>query len=307
MPKVSICIPAYNQANLLKKTIDSVLVQTFNDYEIIITDDSSNNFVKDLVSSFNTTDKIKYFRNKIPLGSPENWNEGIRNAKGDYIKILHHDDRFFDKNSLAKYVALLDENPKIDFAFSATINEFSDEERREHLITTEQLNELRNNSLLLFCNNIIGAPSNTILRKNSKLIFDNRLKWLVDIEFYIGSLTNDKGFVYTSEMLSVTHNGSERVTNTCEGNIKVEIFEYFYVFWKIYSQRKNYKKEALVKCINKIISICNQYNITSLKEVKDIGYSGNIPYHIKVYLFTKRLNPFLSKLFLAILRRNLLF
>ena len=87
MIKVSICIPSYNQVKYLRRTIDSVLSQTYSDYEIIITDDSSTDIVFNLVREYESTGKIQYFKNKTPYGSPENWNEAIRLSKGEFVKI----------------------------------------------------------------------------------------------------------------------------------------------------------------------------------------------------------------------------
>ena len=67
MPKVSICIPAYNQVAYLQRTIDSVLAQTFTDYEIIITDDSDNKLVKDFVEQYNLPGVIHYYKNVVNL------------------------------------------------------------------------------------------------------------------------------------------------------------------------------------------------------------------------------------------------
>src|ERR1700752_965375 len=118
-PKVSICIPAYNQPENISRALESVRVQTFTDYEVIVTDDSSNDSVKEAVSKFSFGDKLKYIKNSPVLGSPENWNEAIRHATGEYIKILHHDDWLASPTSLATYVKMLDEHPESDIAFCA--------------------------------------------------------------------------------------------------------------------------------------------------------------------------------------------
>ena len=166
MPKVSVCIPTYNQIEHLKKTIDSLLRQTYKDFEIIITDDSPGGLVKDFIQQYNQSHIIiKYFKNQETLGSPENWNESIRKASGDYIKILHHDDYLNFDNSLTKYVRLLDENPNSDFAFSATKVVTQNGADWNHSITNRQVISIYDDPLILFKQNLIGAPSTTIFRK----------------------------------------------------------------------------------------------------------------------------------------------
>ncbi len=126
---VSICIPAYNQTVYLRKVLNSIIEQDFNDYEIIITDDTPDDSIKKLIDEFDFQGRLKYFKNHSALGTPENWNEAIRKAGGEYIKIMHHDDFFTYNHSLAEFVKMLDENPECDFAFSSSLNldkEFQD-------------------------------------------------------------------------------------------------------------------------------------------------------------------------------------
>jgi glycosyltransferase involved in cell wall biosynthesis len=71
-PKVSICIPAYKQTGPLQKTLESVQMQGFLDYEIVLTDDSPDDAVEKLARSFSFGNKLRYFRNPTlcnPAGS----------------------------------------------------------------------------------------------------------------------------------------------------------------------------------------------------------------------------------------------
>src|SRR5215469_11343388 len=98
-PKVSICIPAFQQPTCLRRALDSVFFQTFKDYEVIISDDSTDNSVENVVREYNRERAgVKYHKNAVTKGSPENWNAAIELATGEYIKILHHDDCFSGKD-----------------------------------------------------------------------------------------------------------------------------------------------------------------------------------------------------------------
>lgn len=302
MPKVSICIPAYNQVAYLKRTIDSVLSQNFTDYEIIITDDSENNLVKDFVAQYNLPEVIHYYKNTIPLGTPENWNEAIRKASGEYIKILHHDDWLQGNNSLAKYVALLDDNPDMEYGFSAT-RAIAPEKSWSHLLTAADLKALKQNNLVLFSNNIIGAPSTGIYRNHKNIFFDNNLKWLVDIEFYIRLLQNNNAFVYTPEILVVTGLPEGRVSDDCN-NKETEVPEYLYVLESILNRRKIYARIAIKQCILKTIAVLEKYDIYSVAGIMACGYKETIPVEIRNYLSLKKANVLLGKIYKKILRNH---
>jgi len=89
-PFFSIIIPTYNRTSFIKKTIDSVLVQSFNDFEIIIVDDGSTDNTKDIIDTINDK-RINYFyKENGERGAARNY--GIKKAKGKYITFLDSDD-----------------------------------------------------------------------------------------------------------------------------------------------------------------------------------------------------------------------
>src|SRR5436305_6619415 len=104
VPLISICIPAYKNVEYLKRLLDSIATQTFRYFEVIITDDSNDNSVYDYINSNNRGFLLSYNKNEKPLGSPENWNAAVRRAKGDWIKIMHHDDWFSSNSALDVFV-----------------------------------------------------------------------------------------------------------------------------------------------------------------------------------------------------------
>lgn len=234
-PKVSICIPAYKQPERLTKALGSLLKQSFTDFEVVITDDSPDNSVENVVKEFKIQLDIKYKKNLERRGSPGNWNEGLRLATGEYIKILHHDDWLTESESLAKYVALLEKNPSADFAFSGTLNVGAQGEfRYEHRIKQDQVKNLLQDPTVLFYGNFVGAPSATIYRNKYPIEFDEKLKWLVDIDFYIRYFKHNPKFAFTTDLLiTVTDDAPERVTSTSVDNPQVQVFEHVHVYQKL--------------------------------------------------------------------------
>jgi len=235
IPRVSICIPTYRQVDYLQETLRSVQVQDFEDYELIISDDSPDDTVQQLVASFGFDDRLRYYRNPVALGSPENWNAAVRYAQGDYIKIMHHDDRFTDPKALSAFVRLLDEQPDADFAFSASSAESSTGEKNTYNSPGQaQVKEIIKNPEKLFLRNIIGAPSATIYRNNLSIGYDSNLQWLVDVDFYIRVFLRNSTIAYTSEcLIATTTNASHQITRICKNNTAIEMYEHLYLYQKL--------------------------------------------------------------------------
>jgi glycosyltransferase involved in cell wall biosynthesis len=84
---ISICIPAFERTEFLKRLLDSIVIQTFRNFEVIISDDSSSNLNEVLVKNYPSID-IKYIKNESALGSPKNWNNAVSNASHEWIKIM---------------------------------------------------------------------------------------------------------------------------------------------------------------------------------------------------------------------------
>ncbi|HIK07287.1 MAG TPA: glycosyltransferase family 2 protein [Trichormus sp. M33_DOE_039] len=115
MPKVSVIIPAYNAMAFLPTTLDSVLQQTFSDYEVIIVNDgSSDGIVHWFTQIIDVRVKLITQENQGPAAARNN---GITNSQGDYIAFLDADD-IWEATKLEKQVAILEANPTIGLVYS---------------------------------------------------------------------------------------------------------------------------------------------------------------------------------------------
>jgi glycosyltransferase involved in cell wall biosynthesis len=125
-PLVSVIIPCYNYGHYVEEAIDSVLQQTFQNFEIIVVNDGSTDPVTIEVLKHLKKPKTRVIH-QANKGLPEARNEGIRHAKGKYICCLDADDTL-EPTYLEKAVALLEANPGIAFAYS-WVRLFGDEEK----------------------------------------------------------------------------------------------------------------------------------------------------------------------------------
>lgn len=112
VPKVSVVMPVYNtNPEFLRQTIDSILNQSFRDFEFLIINDASTTNVKDVILSYNDK-RIVYVENEQNLGISKTSNKALQLAKGLYIARQDHDD-ISEPDRLMKQVRVLDENPEI--------------------------------------------------------------------------------------------------------------------------------------------------------------------------------------------------
>ncbi len=105
-PIVSVCIPTYRGAEVLGATLESVLQQTFQDFELLVIDDQSPDDTAAVVASY-ADPRIRYHRNPVNLGPEGNWNRCLELAQGRYFKLLPHDDLLMP-DCLESQVAALD-------------------------------------------------------------------------------------------------------------------------------------------------------------------------------------------------------
>ena len=114
---ISLCVPTYNRADTLKQLIHSFLLQDYKHKELVISDDSSNDDVYNLISSYKDKN-IRYYRNKPSLGFPKNFLNSLLKATGDYVITLGDDDVLFSTTTLSRYVEVFDHQPDVHFIYS---------------------------------------------------------------------------------------------------------------------------------------------------------------------------------------------
>jgi glycosyltransferase involved in cell wall biosynthesis len=125
-PKVSIGLPVYNGARYLREALDSILAQTFRDFELIICDNASTDATAAICADYAARDpRIRYHRRSHNIGATANFNQTFELARGAYFKWAAHDD-VLAPTWLEKCVAALDQAP--DAVLSQSLVELVDEQ-----------------------------------------------------------------------------------------------------------------------------------------------------------------------------------
>lgn len=121
-PLVSVCIPAYNNADTILETIQSVLTQTYQNLELIVVDDRSTDDTYQVVKTFAKQagdDRLHLYQNEKNLGMAGNWNHCMELCKGDFIKLLCADD-LIHETLLAREVEIMERYPEANLVQTDT-------------------------------------------------------------------------------------------------------------------------------------------------------------------------------------------
>lgn len=284
-PFISICIPAYKRVEYLHRLLKSISIQSFKDFEVVITDDSPDDNVFQITQQYEPFFKIKYKRNTVALGTPENWNEGIRLAEGSWIKIMHDDDWFASSDSLQKFVQLVNDNSEADFLFSGSSFVRKDNIFGGMHIGKFDLFLLNKDPKNLYYKNFIGPPSVVIHKNVQDVWYDRDMQWLVDIDFYMRFLQKYPAFAFTKEPLVNVGYSEDQVTEKVFHDKAVFVKENLMLMLK--------QPHDLIKKIwnyDYTWRMMRNYHIADLKELQELypPASGNIPaFHASILTFQK--------------------
>ena len=206
-PLISICIPAYNNGDFVAATLQSVLDQTFGDFEIIITDDKSTDGTLSVVKGFNDR-RIRLIQNEVNLGMGNNWNKVLSLATGKYVKLLCADDLLY-RECLARQVHAFEDpaNAGVSLAVcgSEVINSNND------LVLSRNprfpAGRVSGQTLIRKCvrwgTNLIGEPAVGLFRREVLARsgwFDPTNPYLIDLAFWAQLLKQGDAFIDRSHL-----------------------------------------------------------------------------------------------------------
>lgn len=180
-PKVSVIIPTYNCAHLVSQAVESVLDQTYRDFELIVINDGSTDDTEQVLPSFGS--KIRLITQEN-LGVAEARNTGIRNAYGEYIAFLDADDLWLP-SKLDYQITFLESRPDVDVAYCDIYVIDEDGQVFSYMTAHHSGNII---SSLLLKNIVVGSASAVVIHRRcfeKTGLFDPELEALEDWDMWL--------------------------------------------------------------------------------------------------------------------------
>jgi glycosyltransferase involved in cell wall biosynthesis len=210
---LTVAIPTYNSAHLIRTAIDSVLKENVSNMELLIIDNASGDDTQDVVLSYNDP-RIRSLRNTTNLGMAGNWNRCLAEARGNFCRILCADDALTE-GTLQRQIAMLESHKHVSLV---TCDYLIVEEDLKPIVTATNFGGMRNGkrvieACLTGMTNKVGNPSTVMFRRSSchGLTFDGSYRYLLDIKFFLQVLqrgdfvsTNVIGCLYRRHPESAT-------------------------------------------------------------------------------------------------------
>jgi glycosyltransferase involved in cell wall biosynthesis len=221
---ISITIPTYEMNGVghkfLEKSLEFICKQSFKDFEVIISDHSKTDEIKNVCSNFKLLN-INYIKNNKDVGSSSaNLNNAIKNSKYDIIKFLMQDEYIYEKNTLLDIKKTF-ENKEINWVATGCLYGNDVNQPSGKMIPSY-------NDRIIYGNNTIGSPSVVSIRKTDDLeLFNPDLIWLMDCDYYkrLFDKWGNPAIIYDYKIFVNQH--PNQVTNILDNNRKEK--EHFFL------------------------------------------------------------------------------
>lgn len=276
-PVISICIPAYRQPQLLRRCLESIVQQGYSGFEVIVTDDSPDDAVKETVASFHDRLPVTYQKNPVSLGSPGNWNAALMIATGKYVKMLHQDDWFRTPDALQQFADAAEQHPAAIFIFSACYNIRPDGTEEKIIASPQQLQQLKDEPECLLLGNFVGAPSTGMFLRALPFMYDPAMKWLVDIDHYIQLQYFQPEAVFIPAPLLNIGIHEAQVTSAVINDKEIVIREHILLFDKL---RKDVWRKP--QYFDFSWRLMRNFGVRSEKELLELAAGATVPKVLKI-------------------------
>ena len=272
--------------------LDSILIQDYPEIEVIISDDSAGEDIKNAIPLYSNQLAINYFKNTPALKTPANWNQALDKASGDLLMLIHQDDWLNSADAIRTYVKVFEQNPQIDFAFcrSMAFNENNVAAVIAHNRKILDKLSVRPESLLL--GNVIGPPSNVMLRKKVSLRYTVPFIWLVDVEYYIRLIQKGHKYYFIDEPLISVGVHDQQTTAFVNQNKEIILKEHL-----LLATEQGLTLFSDLRIYDLYWRLLRNYGIRSTDQLKELGIEADkLSVQLKQILnFQKKLPGFFLK------------
>jgi glycosyltransferase involved in cell wall biosynthesis len=184
---ISIAIPTYDKngeaVEFVKFSLDQIQKQTYKDFEVVISDDSNNDNIKNIISNYDFD--IKYFKSidialpdrEFKKGMTPNINRAMKKCSKDIIQILFQDDFLRSKNTLQKIFEIYQQN-NCDWSASSFY------ETKDGITASRTAKPIYTERIYLGENTMSGPSIVSVKNRENLLLFDEKLIMLMDCDFY---------------------------------------------------------------------------------------------------------------------------
>lgn len=220
---VSVLMTSYNREKLIEESIESVLSQTYNDFELIIVDDHSSDRTKDIILSYKSHPKVRPYFNAYNIGDYQNRNKAASFARGKYLKYLDSDD-LMSPDCLEIMVKKMEQFPDAGIGLISYFD--ADLPFKKNILFPEELYRE-----FYFKGNLINCgPSSTIIQKDAFVSLNGyRLEsYFSDTDFLFRMASSFGAVIFPSRLVTWRqHSEQEYQYGIISGEYKKKLFHYF--------------------------------------------------------------------------------
>lgn len=289
LPKISVLIPTYNYAHFLDETIQSVLNQSFRDFELVIVDNNSSDNTEEVVQKYLTDPRIRYYKNPKNLGLVGNWNQCLTYARAEYIKFICADD-VIHPEMLDKFYAVMELYPNVSLITC-------DKQLFDGMpwLVELPLKHLQAGKKVIFntmnSKSWIGEPTSVMFRKSNLFLGKFRSDYTlhVDWEMWNRQLTVGDCYIIPEALAYVRAHASQHT----KAVLHKACFEEYYMA-KLLPEYPGFANENDLKEINRIIKqkAAKVAKVAMYKEIPNLFNKSNREIFSKAFKIAYKENAF---------------
>ena len=283
-PKINVFMLTYNQEMLVVDSIDSIINQTYTNWELLIGDDCSTDNTVKIIEKYTDLypEKIKLIKNNINLGITGNCNNLIKYCDGDYIVFIGGDDLFFP-NKIKSQIEFMLKFPECSMSYH-NVEVFDKSKNKVLWLQNNKKNTFDGDVSVVIKEGCFFAAQSVMVRNDRRIRYEPTIKIASDWLSFVEYLAQGGKIMYLNEILGqyVKHGNNTTIINKDNSNLDhVKSCEYLLENYPQYSKEINYRYSFTLRTSRKTLP----YFQTLVKSLK-IRLSFKVIIMLFVFIFT---------------------